>query len=212
MAPSHFESLRGIVDLDFPEYDSPPADPIRLIQKWMDEAETRRVREPKAFALATADSDAIASNRIVVVVSVSDQGLTFASHANSQKGREIAMTHWASGLFYWRETGQQLIISGEVSQMTEQESDALWEDRPIPLHAMSSVSAQSAPLLDVAALRAEATALQLQNQALPRPGSFVGYRLKPFVVEFWCAASDRLHRRLRYDFDRSRWQTSKLQP
>lgn len=212
LASSQFESLKGIVDLDFPEYDRPPAEPINLLRKWVEEAEVIGIREPKALALATADSMAIASNRIVVVISISERGLVFASHSDSQKGREIAMTHWASGLLYWRETGQQLIVSGEVKPLMEPESDALWARRPIPLHAMSSVSNQSAPLLDVKALRTEASDLQIQNQALPRPESYVGYCLSPSVVEFWCAASDRLHRRLRYDLSPDGWQASRLQP
>ncbi len=209
---SRFESLGGVVDLDFPEYDRPPTHPLDLVRSWLEEAVERGVREPRALALATADVRGIASNRIVVIISITDQGLVFASHSGSQKGREMAATGWASGLLYWRETGQQLILSGPVTPVPECESDALWEARPIPLHAMSSVSHQSAPLADVAALRAEAFELEMLNRALPRPDSFVGYCLRPAVVEFWCAASDRLHRRLRYDLGPDGWQTSRLQP
>lgn len=209
---SRFESLGGIVDLDFPEYDRPPAQPIDLVRSWLDGAVERGVREPKALALATADARGMASNRIVVIISITDRGLVFASHRDSQKGREMAATGWASGLLYWRETGQQLIISGPVAPLPEHESDALWSSRPIPLHAMSSASRQSAPLADVSALRAEAAELEVLHQALPRPVSYVGYCLRPAVVEFWCAASDRLHRRLRYDLGPDGWQTSRLQP
>lgn len=209
---SRFESLGGMVDLDFPEYDRPPAQPMDLVRSWLNDAVERGVREPRALALATADARGIASNRIVVIISITDRGLVFASHSDSQKGREMAATSWTSGLLYWRETGQQLILSGPVAPLPEDESDALWSGRPIPLHAMSSVSHQSAPLTDVAALRAEAAELEILNRALPRPDSYVGYCLRPAVVEFWCAASDRLHRRLRYDLGPDGWQTSRLQP
>lgn len=209
---SRFESLGGLVDLDFPEYDEPPGQPMPLVRSWMQGAVERGVREPRALALATADARGHASTRIVVIISISDQGLVFASHSDSQKGREIAATGWASGLLYWRETGQQLILSGPVAPLPEHESDALWANRPIPLHAMSSVSHQSAHLADVATLRAEAAGLENLNQALPRPDSYVGYCLRPAVVEFWCAASDRLHRRLRYDLAPGGWQSSRLQP
>lgn len=211
-ASSRFESLGGMVDLDFPEYHRPPARPIGLMRRWLEDAEQRGVREPKALALATANARGEASNRIVVIISVTDDGLIFATHRDSQKGRELAATGWASGLLYWRETGQQLIVSGPVTLLPEPESDALWTNRPIPLHAMSSVSRQSAPLTDEAALRGKAAELEMLRRALPRPDSYVGYRLRPSVVEFWCAASDRLHRRLRYDLGPEGWQTSRLQP
>lgn len=215
MDASGFESLSGKVDLPFPEYDKPPSEPLRLVRSWLSQARESGVREPSALALATADSRGRASNRIVAITDVTDQGLVFSSHSCSQKGREIAATGWASGLLYWRETGQQIILSGPIAPLPEAESDALWSARPIPLHAMSTVTRQSEPLEDlddVEALRARARGLERTESPQPRPEFFVGYRLRPDAVEFWSASSDRLHRRLRYDRDALEWRTSRLQP
>ncbi|WP_323135554.1 phenazine biosynthesis FMN-dependent oxidase PhzG [Streptomyces beihaiensis] len=212
MNSSRFESLTGDVDLAFPEYDDPPTEPMALVQQWITEATAREVREPRALALATADDQGRASNRIVSITDISTRGLVFASHSTSQKGREIASTGWASGLLYWRETGQQLILSGPVAQLSDAESDALWSGRPIPMHPMSAVSRQSEPLRDAADLRAQADRLAAPGIPLPRPARFVGYLLSPVAVEFWCADSDRLHRRLRYDRCDPGWRTSRLQP
>ncbi|GGW97303.1 phenazine biosynthesis FMN-dependent oxidase PhzG [Streptomyces lomondensis] len=212
MNSSRFESLTGEVDLDFPEYDDPPAEPMALVHQWITEATAREVREPRALALATADSRGRASNRIVSVTDITARGLVFASHSTSQKGREMTATGWASGLLYWRETGQQLVLSGPVAQLSDADSDALWSGRPIPMHSMSAASRQSEPLRDVAALRAEADRLAAPGAPLPRPARFVGYLLAPVAVEFWCADSDRLHRRLRYDRHDHGWHTSHLQP
>ena len=212
MNSSRFESLTGEVDLDFPEYERPPAEPMGLVHQWISEATAREVREPRALALATADSQGRASNRIVSITDITARGLVFASHSTSQKGREMAATGWASGLLYWRETGQQLVLSGPVAQLSDSDSDALWSGRPIPMHSMSAASRQSEPLRDAAALRAEADRLALPATPLPRPARFVGYLLSPVAVEFWCADSDRLHRRLRYDRRDRGWHTSRLQP
>ena len=215
MDASEFESLSGKVDLPFPEYDEPPSDPLKLVRSWLSEAREIGVREPAALALATADSRGRASNRVVAITEVTDLGLVFTSHSRSQKGRELAATGWASGLLYWRETGQQIILSGPVVLLPDAESDALWSARAIPLHAMSTVTRQSEPLenlADVEALRARARGLELTGEPQPRPEFFVGYRLQPAVVEFWSASSDRLHRRLRYDRDAPGWRTSRLQP
>lgn len=77
---------------------------------------------------------------------------------------------------------------------------------------MSTVTQQSQPVEDLEALRARARSLQLTGEPQPRPKFFVGYLLRPDVVEFWSARSDRLHHRLRYDRDAVDWRTSRLQP
>lgn len=211
MGTSKLESLTASAELSFPEYEDPPGEPFGLLSDWLDDARARGVREPYALALATADEHGRSSVRIVVT-RLTAAGLVFSTHDCSQKGREIAATGWASGVLYWRETGQQVIISGPVRKMASEESDALWNARPIPLHAMSAASRQSERLPDVAALRAEASRLEALGVALPRPGRFSGYRLEPAAVEFWCPSPDRLHRRLRYDREPPGWQVSRLQP
>src|SRR5258708_8870217 len=107
MNSSRFESLTGAVDLDFPEYDAPPPEPLGLVCRWLAAAVERHIREPLSLALATADVWGRASNRTVAVIAVTDEGLVFASHSTSQKGRELAATGWASGLFYWRGAAPQ---------------------------------------------------------------------------------------------------------
>jgi len=212
MNSSRFETLTGAVDLDFPEYDAPPIEPIGLVRRWLAAAVERQVREPLSLALATADALGRASNRTVTVIAVTDEGLVFATHSTSQKGRELAATGWASGLFYWRETAQQLILSGPVRRLPATESDAIWQARPEMLHAMSVASRQSQRLADPTSLRAQACRLATQGAPLARPGRFAGYRMEPSTVEFWCASSDRLHRRLRYDRTGQDWRASRLQP
>jgi len=212
MGTSKLESLTVEVGLDFPEYAAPPPEPMGLARQWIEQAVAGGVREPLALALATADPKGHASTRMVAVIEASDQGLLFTSHSTSRKGREMAATGWASGVLYWRETGQQLIVSGPVEQCADAESERLWLGRPIPLHAMSAASWQSEPLEDVAALHAEADRLGDIGTALPRPARYVGYRLRPAAVEFWCADPDRLHRRLRYELHDDGWRVTRLQP
>jgi pyridoxamine-phosphate oxidase len=209
---SRFESLTGVLDKAFLEYDMPPAEPMDLAQQWISSAVEEGVREPLALALATADSSGHASNRTVAIVEVTGQGVVFTSHSTSQKGREIAETGWASGLLYWRETARQLIIAGPVVLLSELEADRLWAARPAPLHAMSTASWQSEPIDDVSLLQAEADRLSMYGDPLPRPARFAGYRLEPAMVEFWSAAPGRLHRRLRYDKTPAGWRTVRLQP
>ncbi|WP_159941362.1 MULTISPECIES: phenazine biosynthesis FMN-dependent oxidase PhzG [unclassified Nocardiopsis] len=209
---SRFETLTGTTDHEFPEYETPPDEPMGLVRQWIASAKEEGVREPLSLALATADAKGRASNRMVAVVDVSDRGLVFTTHSSSQKGREIDETRWASGLLYWRETAQQLILSGPVSLLPETESDGLWAARPPQLHPMTTVSRQSDPLDDAESLLAQAQRLSESGTPLPRPTRFVGYRLEPDTVEFWSAAPTRMHRRLRYDRVSDGWTAVRLQP
>ncbi|MEX3557228.1 MAG: phenazine biosynthesis FMN-dependent oxidase PhzG [Burkholderia sp.] len=212
MNTSRFESLTGSVDIVFPEYDDPPLEPITLLRRWLAAADAARVREPKALALATARADGRSSTRIIAFSSIDDLGLIFCTHSTSRKGRELCETSWASGVLYWRETGQQIMISGPAIPLDEKENDALWFGRPISMHAMSSASHQSDVLDDREALLLRAQYLLSLGVALPRPRQFVGYRLEAHEMEFWAASYDRLHRRLKYDRDGTKWKTTHLQP
>jgi dihydrophenazinedicarboxylate synthase len=199
-------------DLMLPEFDAPPADPVELFRDWFTRAVKHGVREPGVVALATAGPDGLASNRIVQTIEVTDDGLVFTSHANSQKGRDIAATGWASGVLYWRETNQQVILTGRVKQLCDADSDALWAARSPGAHPMSVASEQSAPLDDEEALRLEAERLAGSGETLARPTAWVGYLLIPSTVEFWHGSPDRLHRRLRYDRNGEGWKSGRLQP
>ncbi|HEX2317140.1 MAG TPA: phenazine biosynthesis FMN-dependent oxidase PhzG [Thermomonospora sp.] len=210
---SSFESLTGTVDLPFPEYDDPPPAPAGLLHDWLAAAVEQGVREPKALALATADRRGRPSTRIVAINRVTEEGgLVFATHEGSRKARELAETGWASGLLYWRESARQISVSGPVRRLGDAECDALWFSRARPMHSMSAAARQSEPLEDVDALRAEALRLDAVDGPLPRPERYIGFVVELDGVEFWSAASDRLHRRLRYDRDGDGWRITRLQP
>ncbi|MEU2712139.1 phenazine biosynthesis FMN-dependent oxidase PhzG [Streptomyces sp. NPDC007205] len=209
------ETLTGTVEVDFPEFLAPPPEPMGLLNSWLENSVAHGVREPRALALATADAKGRASSRIVAINSVSDAGVVFITHADSQKGRELAENPWASGVLYWRETSQQITLAGPVHRLPDAQAEVLWSARPVFTHAMSAVSRQSTPLdgLDhIAELRARARQLGEPQRALPRPESFAAYRLEPASIEFWGNGTDRLHERLRYDRDGGGWAISRLQP
>ncbi|WP_225835311.1 phenazine biosynthesis FMN-dependent oxidase PhzG [Streptomyces sp. NK08204] len=209
------ETLTGTVQVDFPEFFAPPSEPMGLLASWLESSVERGVREPRALALATADARGRTSSRIVAVNSVTDGGIVFITHVDSQKGRELAENPWASGVLYWRETSQQITLAGPTRLLPEADAEALWSARAVFTHAMSTVSRQSRPLdgLDhFAELRAKALELGEPLRPLPRPETFVAYRLEPESVEFWANGTDRLHERLRYDRAGDGWRISRLQP
>lgn len=191
---------------------TPPDDPIPLVRNWFKAAVEHGVSEPGVLALATVSAEGRPSNRVVQTIRLTNRGLVFASYTTSPKGRDIAAIGLASGVLYWREMKRQLILTGQVEQLSDAESDDLWYARAPGMHPMSVASCQSEPLEDEDLLRDLVRRLGAAGEPLPRPAVWVGYQLVPSTVEFWEDAPDRLYWRVRYERDGKEWAHTRLQP
>lgn len=205
-------SVTGSLELELPEFDSPPPDPMPLLIAWVNQAERLGVLEPYNIALATTDGRGDVTNRFVLAKSFDTDGMLFATNTSSAKGVQLTAHPRAAAVLYWQETRQQLRLTGPVSVATPQESDAIWVDRSVQSQAAATASLQSEPLPDDAAYRAKATRLAAPGLPLPRPADWNGYRLRPDTIEFWHGGADRMHRRLRYDLSDTGWRHERLYP
>ncbi|WP_245571027.1 pyridoxamine 5'-phosphate oxidase family protein [Glaciibacter superstes] len=147
-------SLGGDESLQLPEFDSPPADPLALVREWFAGAEEYGVREPRAATLSTADPDGRVSARTVLIIGVDEAGLLFSTDSQSLKGRDLAANPAASVTFYWRETLQQLRVTGVAPRLGAGESDRLFAARTLEARAATAVSHQGEPLASEAELDA----------------------------------------------------------
>ncbi|MDI5965391.1 phenazine biosynthesis FMN-dependent oxidase PhzG [Streptomyces sp. SL13] len=208
-------TLTGDSSLLLPEFDAPPAEPLGLLDRWLDEAGRRGVSEPLAVTLATADSTGRPSARVLLVKQLDARGLVFTSFRGSRKGHDLADRPYAAMTFHWRETLQQIVLAGPVEVLSDEASDRLFAERPYAARATTAVSRQSRPLEDEEDLRERARRLVESGDPVRRPAEWTGYRLVPDNVEFWYGSPDRLHRRLRYDRTRTTadtWTHRRLQP
>lgn len=204
------ETLSGDPTLELPEFEDPPADPLALLERWLREADPRGVREPRALALATADAEGRPSSRILLLKQATPF-LVFSGSYESRKGRELAANPRAAGTLYWRETLQQVTVEGPVRKLSEEESDALFAERPQAAQASAVASRQGEALDDAAELR-QAVEAAGEGEQLARPSRWGGWRLDPDLVEFWHGSPDRLHRRLLYVKSSGVWEHKRLQP
>ncbi len=208
------QTLTGDHALDLPEFDAPPAEPLGLLGRWLDDAVRRGVREPLAAGLATTDAAGRPSSRVLLVKELDERGLVFTSFSGSRKGRDIAARPYAAMTFHWRETLQQITLAGPVETLSADACDRLFAERPRIARATTVVSRQSRPLEDENALREAARRLAESAEPVARPAEWTGYRLVPENIEFWYGSPDRLHRRLRYDRSQATapWTHQRLQP
>jgi dihydrophenazinedicarboxylate synthase len=209
MSGEPVETLSGDPTLELPEFDSPPDDPLPLLERWLRTADERGVREPRALALATADAGGRPSVRTLLVKQLSPT-LVFAGSYESRKGRDLAANPRAAGMLYWRETLQQITVEGAVERLSEAESDALFAERPAAGRATTVASDQGTVLADSRELRRKAD--ELSGEDLRRPPDWGGYRLDPDLIEFWHGSPTRLHRRLLYIRGEEGWSHQRLQP
>lgn len=186
--------------------------PLDVLKAWFGQAISAKVSEPGAMALTTLSGDGSLSSRTIQVLEVGRDGLVFATHAGSRKGRDIASTGSVSGVLYWRELKQQVTVSGRAEALRPAEADRLWLGRPRESCAMSIVTRQSEQLLDEADLKTRAAILSASSDRLERPAGWLGYIIRPAAVEFWEFSPDRLYKRLKYESTRAGWVRSRLQP
>lgn len=191
------------------------ADPFAQFRVWFDHALSAQVPEPNAMTLATATPDGRPSARVVLLKGFDPRGFVFYTNYQSRKGGEIETNGWAALVFFWPELERQIRIEGRVERVSAQESDDYFASRPAGsrLGAWASPQSQVIAGRDMLEQRLSALITQYEDQAIPRPPHWGGYRVVPTAIEFWQGRPSRLHDRLRYRWsDDQRWILERLAP
>lgn len=191
------------------------ADPLRQFRIWFDQAVQADLREPNAMTLATVSPAGEPSARMVLLKELDQQGFVFYTNYQSRKGQELAHTPRAALVFWWAELERQVRVEGQVSKVAAVEADQYFSSRPRGSQLGAWVSRQSQVIGDRTLLdqRLQALEQQYQDQPIPRPSYWGGYRLLPQVIEFWQGRSNRLHDRLCYRQNQTgQWQLERLSP
>ena len=192
-----------------------PDDPLILFQRWIDDAVAAGVPEADAMALATASRDGAPSVRFVLFRGLSEGGLRFFTNLGSRKGDELAANPRASVVFWWQPLGRQVRIEGKIERLSAAEDDAYFAARPRGHRLAALASPQSRPIgYDELLDRYAALEREYQDQEVPRPAGWGGFRLIPTAIEFWVRKDNRLHERTEFQRERpgTAWQRRTLGP
>ena len=177
------------------------ADPLAQFHRWMDDAVAAGVIEPTAMSLATAGHDGLPRVRTVLLKDVSERGFVFYTNFESRKGRQLAYNPMASLLLPWLALERQVIVTGPVEKVGEEEARDYFHSRPRGSQFAAWASNQSDVITSREVLDASLAEIRQRfgnGSEVPLPPFWGGYRVRLGTIEFWQGRADRTHDRFEY--------------
>lgn len=188
---------------------------------WFTQAHTAGLAEPNAMVLATVEPSGAPRVRTVLLKGYDRSGLRFFTNYTSRKGRALAGEPRVGAVFPWHPIRRQVVISGRVEYLSDEENDAYFARRPrgsqIGAWASERQSSRVEGRAELDALYAQFDSVWPEGEEIPRPAYWGGFRIRPVEVEFWQGRPDRMHDRFRYllvggDPADETWEIDRLSP
>ena len=117
--------------------------------------------------------------------------------------------------FHWKSLRRQVRVIGKVEQVTEKEANDYFNSRPYKNRVGAWASSQSETLesRDIFLDKIKEFEKKYPDQnKVPRPAHWSGWRILPQEVEFWLDGEGRIHERLNYIKNSSEWKKEILYP
>jgi len=189
--------------------------PIDLFKKWFDKAKVTEINDPNAVALGTADINSQPSIRMVLLKGLSNEGFVFYTNFNSKKGKDLKNNNLASMCFHWKSLRRQVRIIGKVKKVSDKESDEYYNSRAYGsrISAWASSQSESMESRNIFLKKIEEFKKKFPNEnKVPRPPHWAGWRVYPTEIEFWVDGENRIHERLNYINKDGKWIKEILYP
>ena len=196
--------------------DIVPQIPMKLFEMWFQEAENfGGIEEVNTMTISSIGLDGFPKARVVLLKQILEEGFIFYTNYNSEKGKSILENPKVCLSFFWPSMERQVIIKGFAEKTSSESSTIYFQSRPIGSQLGAIVSAQSEVIPNRKHLESKLEKLVklYENQPIPRPENWGGFIVKPISIEFWQGRANRLHDRIRYEYeDNDSWKITRLAP
>jgi pyridoxamine 5'-phosphate oxidase len=185
----------------FDDQDTGEIDPFSLFEEWYADAQQREPNDPHAMAVASVDAAGLPDVRMVLMNAHDHRGFVFFTNFESRKGEELLTNPRAALLFHWKSLRRQVRARGPVEIVQPGEADAYFATRSRTSQIGAHASKQSRPLPAKATLMEAVETLKSslgEDEPVPRPAHWSGFRIVPLEIEFWQDGAFRLHDRVRF--------------
>lgn len=199
-----------------------PENPLELFHVWFDEMEMvlkyrRELNdsvEANAMTVATIGSDGFPKSRIVLLKEFSEEGFTFFTNYNSEKGISLMNNPNTCLSFFWAGLERQVIIKGKAEKISEEKSIAYFNSRPrgSQLGAWASNQSSEIESREILTNNLRKLELKFKDIDIPKPENWGGFLVRAESFEFWQGRSNRLHDRIFYSKDKGSWNIKRLAP
>jgi pyridoxamine 5'-phosphate oxidase len=189
-------------------------DPLKQLEKWINEADEAGCPEHTTMTVATANADGQPSMRVVLLKYLKPEGLVFFTNYRSHKGKDLAVNSKIAAHFFWPELERQVKVEGMVHKADAETSDTYFKSRPFESKISSVMSHQSTEV----ASRQELERMwcdekkKWEGKEIERPDYWGGYLIKPTRVEFWQGREHRLHDRIVFIKHFHKWNVVRFSP
>ena len=190
-------------------------DPINLFSEWFEEAKKSEINDANAFSLGTTDKNGFPTVRIILLKGFNKDGFVFYTNLKSSKSIAINENSKISMCFHWKSLLRQVRIVGSATQVTDKEADEYYNSRPYDSRIGAWASDQSSVLNkrdDLIESINKYKAKFSEDEKIPRPRHWSGWRLNPIEIEFWLDGKYRIHERLKYYKNQNLWEKVLLSP
>ena len=206
-------NLRGRYSEEGLSEENIEKDPLKQFSLWMDDVLKSDMIEPNAMVLATSDENNQPSARVVLLKDYKEGKFVFYTNYESKKAHDLSINPKASLLFFWRELGRQIRITGTVSKISREESEEYFVTRPYESQIGAWASKQSSAIPDRTFLEKKFEKMKEKYPGeVPLPPFWGGYKLLPDKFEFWQGRGSRLHDRISYIKNDKKWDIIRLSP
>lgn len=201
------------------DVDDVDRDPLRQLERWIEDAVAAGIGEPNAMTLATVDGSGRPDARIVLLRRITATSLVWFTDRRSAKGTQLAAAPHAALVFHWQPLERQVRLRGPVEVLDDAASDEYFASRPRGSQLSAWASHQSQPTPSREAYEQQVTEVEARFDGVedvPRPPDWGGYALTPVEVELWQGRRSRRHDRLRFlrgaEGSDGGWTVARLQP